>query len=131
MSLASADSRALEQAKKQLEKYGGVATWTDVNTPAIKDDFGNITTPATTKDFTISILPTIIEEGWINSGIAKAQNKVFLVSKKQMDELGASYDDEPEETITYNNVTYAIERDMPYSGGQTVILHRFICSITN
>ena len=131
MSLASADERALIQAEKQLNKYGGSAVWTDVGTPAVTDDFGNIITPATTNDFNISILPTKIEEGWINSGIAKADNKVFLVSAKQLSDLGASYDDEPEELITYNGTAYSIERDEGYSGGQAIVLHRFICSITS
>lgn len=128
MSLASADERALLQAENQLYKYGGSAVFTNVNDDAVTDDFGNIVTPPTTTDFNISILPTIVEDGWINSGIAKADNKVFLVSAKQLNDYGVSF--EADETITYNSDTLKIERDQPYYGGQGVVLHRFICTIT-
>jgi len=129
MSLAQADSRALIQAEEALYKYGGSGVWTDILTPAVKDDFGNITTPAVTEDFDISILPTEVKEGWINSNIANADNKVFLVSAKQLNDYSVTFDGH--ETITYNGDTLKIERDQPYMGGQGVMLHQFICSVTS
>ncbi len=129
MSLAKADSKALIQAQKALSKYGGKAIWTDVITPAVTDDFGNIITPEVKEDFNISLLPVEVLDGWISSGIANADNKVFLVSAKQLSDLGRTFD--KTETITYNGDTLKIERDKPYSGGQGVILHRFICSVTS
>lgn len=128
MSLASADARALEQALKALKKYGGVAVWNDVTTPAVTDSFGNITTPEVRTDFDISALPTMVEDGWINSGIANADNKVFLVSAKELTDLGLTFDGV--ERIVYNGDTLEIVRDIPYMGGQGVMLHRFICTIT-
>ena len=128
MSLALADNRALVQAEKQLYKYGGLGVWTDILTPAVTDDFGNIVTPEVKADFNISLLPTKVEDGWINSGIANADNKVFLVSAKQLSDYGVKFDNT--ETITYNGDTLKIERDQPYMGGQGVVLHRFICSVT-
>jgi len=129
MSLAKADLRALKSAETALYKYGGVAIWNDVTTPAIEDDFGNITTPEVRTDFNISVLPTKVEDGWINSGIATVDNKVFLVSAKQLTDLGLTFD--KVERITYNGDTLKIERDEPYNGGQSVVLHQFICSITS
>jgi hypothetical protein len=129
MSLAKADSKALIQAQKALNKYGGLAIWNDVVTPAVKGDFGNIITPEVRGDFEISILPTKIEDGWISSQIATADNKVFLVSAKQLSDLGLTYDNV--EVITYNGDTIKIERDEPYMGGQAIVLHRFICSVTS
>ena len=129
MSLALADNRALAQAEKQLYKYGGLGVWTDILTPAVTDDFGNIVTPEVKADFNISLLPTKVEDGWINSGIANADNKVFLVSAKQLSDYGVTFDNT--ETITYNGDTLKIERDQPYMGGQGVVLHRFICSVTS
>jgi len=129
MSLAQADSRALIQAEEALYKYGGSAIWNDVTTPAIEDDFGNITTPEVRTDFNISALTTKVEDGWINSGIATADNKVFLVSAKQLTDLGLTFD--KVERITYNGDTLKIERDEPYMGGQGVMLHRFICTVTS
>lgn len=127
MSLAVADARALNTALKALNKYGGSATWNYVVTPAV-EEFGNIITPEVRGDETISVLPTQIEEGWINSGIASADNKVFLVSSQQLVDLGLSFTEN--EFITYNGDTLKVERDEPYSGGQNIILHRFICSVT-
>ena len=129
MSLAAADARALEQALKALKKYGGVATWNDVTTPAVTDSFGNITTPEVRTDFPISALPTMVEEGWINSNIATADNKVFLVAAKELTDLGLTFDGV--ERIVYNGDTLEIVRDIPYMGGQGVMLHRFICTITS
>ena len=128
MSLAQADERALKLAEDMLYKKGGTAVWTDITTPAVTDDFGNITTPAVTDTYNISILPVEVEDGWINAGIANANNKVFLVSAKQLIDYSVTFDGQ--ETITYNSVVYSIERDKGYSGGQTIVLHRFICSIT-
>lgn len=129
MSLAKADSKALLQAQKMLNKYGGLAVWNDVVTPAVVDSFGNVTTPEVRADFNISVLPIEVEQGWINSGIANADNKVFLVSAKQLTELGLTFD--KIERITYNSDTLKIERDEPYYGGQAIVLHRFICSVTS
>ena len=129
MSQAQADARALKQAEKQLSKYGGLAVWNDVTTPAIEDDFGNITIPEERADFNISVLPTKVEDGWINSGIASADNKVFLVSAKQLTDLGLTFN--KVERIIYNGDTLKIERDEPYYGGQSVVLHRFICTVTS
>jgi len=129
MSLASADERALNSALKALYKYGGSGVWTDILTPAVTDDFGNITTPEVTENFDISILPTKVQDGWINSGIANADNKVFLVSAKQLNDYSVTFDGH--ETITYNGDTLKIERDQPYMGGQGVMLHQFICSVTS
>jgi len=129
MSLAVADARALKSAQKALSKYGGAGVWIDFNDDAVKDDFGNIVTPATTTDYNISILPTEVKEGWINSGIANANNKVFLVSAKQLNDYGVVFNEN--ENITYNGETLKIESDRPYYGGQGVVLHRFICSVTS
>jgi hypothetical protein len=128
MSLAKADSRALKQARDMLYKYGGSGVWSDFNDDAVKDDFGNIITPATTTDYDISILPIEVEQGWINSGIATANNKVFLISAKELSDYEVVFNEN--ENITYNGDTLKIERDEPYMGGQGVMLHRFICSVT-
>ena len=128
MSLAVADERALQSALNALNKYGGSAIWTDIITPAVTDDFGNVITPEVSESFDISILPTKIEDGWINSNIANADSKVFLVASKELSDLGVEYNGS--ETITYNGTTYSIERDEGYSGGNSIILHRFICSVT-
>lgn len=128
MSLAKADTRALALAEKQLYKYGGLAVWTDIVAPAVTDSFGNVTTPAVTADYNISVLLVDIEDGWINAGIANANNKVFLVAEKQLSDYGVAFDGQ--ETITYNGDKYAIELDKGYSAGQVIVLHRFICTIT-
>lgn len=128
MALAQADTKALKQAENQLYKYGGSAVWTDIVTPAVTDSFGNVTTPAVVETFDISILPTKIEEGWISSGVANANNKVYLVAAKQLADYGVTFDGK--ETITYNGDTLKIESDQGYSGGQVIVLHRFICTIT-
>ena len=127
MSLAVADERALQSALKALKKYGGSAIWNDVITPAVTE-MGNVITPEIRGDFNISVLPIQVEDGWINSNIATADNKVFLVSAKELIDLGLTFDGV--ERITFNGDTLKIERDEPYSGGNGPVLHRFICSIT-
>ena len=129
MSLALADNRALAQAEKQLYKYGGLGVWTDILTPAVTDAFGNIVTPEVKADFNISILPIEVKEGWISEGIANINNKVFLVSAKQLSDYGVVFN--KNENITYNGETLKIDFDRPYMGGQGVILHRFICRVTS
>ena len=122
------DAEFLELAQEMLYEDGGSATWNDIVTPAVTDAFENVITPEVSESFDISILPTKIEDGWINSNIANADSKVFLVSTKELSDLGVEYNGS--ETITYNGTTYSIERDEGYSGGQSVVLHRFICSVT-
>ena len=130
MSLASADERALETALRALNKYGGVATWTDIITPAVKDAFGNIVTPAVLGTYPISVLSTDVKQGWIDNNQANANDSVFMVAPQQLIDLGISFDDKGE-TITFNTVEFPIKRDNPEMGGQSPVLHYFICGITS
>ena len=126
MSLAKADSKALQTGLKALNKYGGSAVWTDW-TAGTYDQFGNEVTPSTPAYYGISVLPLEAEQGWLDNGLMTAQQKVLMVSAKQLIDFGITYDEN--ESITYNSVTHKIASDMPIYGGQSIILHRFVCDV--
>ena len=126
----SEDLQALEDAYNELKIAGGLAVWNDVTVVATTDDFGNVTTDETRENYDIFVIPLEVEDGWISSGIANANNRVFLVAGQQLLDYGVEFD-KVGETIAYNNETFIVELDKPYETGNVKFLHRFICGITS